>query len=156
MLQKGLAHGRLMTVTVNGRSMMPLLQPDDQIVIAAVQLDQLAIGDIITILHQNSLLTHRFWGSSVGPDDLVYLHTRAERPFPQDPPTPIYNLVGRVVQRKRNMRVLNLQTGKGRWVNRHLILLLKVEDRLCSRQTIYAKIIHRLIKPWRYLIVAIL
>ncbi len=144
-----------MTVTVNGRSMMPLLQPDDQIMIEAVQLDQLAIGDIITIVHQNSLLTHRFWGFSVGPDDMVYLHTRGERPFQQDPPTPAHNLVGRVVQRKRQMQLLTLQTGKGKWVNQHLILLLKLKERICKRQTIWTKIIQRIIKLWSGLITSL-
>ena len=145
-----------MTMTVNGRSMMPLLRPDDQIVIEAVQLDQLAIGDIITVVHQKSLLTHRFWGFSVGEDDVVYLHTCGERPFHQDPVTAVHNLVGRVVQRKRQMRVLNLQTGKGKWINQHFILLLKLEKRLCKRHSIWSKIIQRIINQWRYLVATII
>ena len=141
-----------MTITVNGRSMAPLLQPDDQIMIEAVEHTQLAIGDIVTVFDQNSLLTHRFWGSSIGSDDIVYLHTCRERPFQQDPPLPAQNLVGRVVQRKRHNQILNLQVGIGKWINKHLILLLKIERRIGKQGTVQSKIIQRVIKEWSVLI----
>jgi hypothetical protein len=47
-----------------------------------------------------------------------------------DPPQPATRLVGRVAARRRGKRLLSLQQGPGRWLNRHLAALATLELRL--------------------------
>ena len=112
-------------VTVNGRSMLPLLQPNDTIQIAATQPRQLVRGDIITIESGGELLTHRFWDYLEKPQ---HLQTRGDRQRCFDLPHNYEQLVGRVVRRERGD--MQFQQGAGRWINEYLKWVLTISYKL--------------------------
>lgn len=115
MVRKRLSEGEAVVVTVNGRSMLPLLHPNDHIQIAPVQPSQLARGDIITLAVGGALLTHRFWGHLENRQQLL---TRGDTQSRFDPPYNHNQLVGRVTKRHRGH--LQFQQGTGRWLNGYL------------------------------------
>lgn len=121
-LREQLQEGKTAVLTVVSRSMLPLLQPGDEVVLTAVAPDQLQPGDIITYLAGQHLMTHRFWEERAG-----RLRTRGDRPVQFDPPFLPEQLVGRVQARRRNGRELTLATGVGAWLNERLAKLVQQE-----------------------------
>lgn len=118
MVQAGLQQGKMVTVAVNGRSMHPLLQNGDQVVIEPVECAQLTPGDLITVVANGELLTHRFWQWTTGPGNGQYLQTRGDNRHQFDAPVAPGQLIGRVLIRHRCR--LRLDRGIGRLLNRHL------------------------------------
>ena len=136
LLQKSLAQGQHVTISVNGRSMSPLLQPNDLIVIEPIHIDKLKKGDIVTLISQGQLLTHRFYGFYKSPEHPNgLLCTRGDRLKQFDPSCPPHHLVGRVVQRKRNNKVMEFTTGFGFYLNQHLTWLASTETLLYTYLT---------------------
>ena len=125
MVRERLAAGEMVVVTVNGRSMLPLLRPNDTIQIAPAQPEQLAHGDIITIDIGGELLTHRYWDYLENPQQLK---TRGDRQPYFDLPHSCGQLVGRVVMRERGN--LQFQQGVGRWLNDYLKWVLTISYKL--------------------------
>ncbi len=125
MIRKRLADGEEVVMTVNGRSMLPLLKPNDTILLESVRPDHLKCGDIITIAYDDTLLTHRFWGS---PDNLDKLITRGDRQTTFDAPHTCNQLIGRVSQRHRGN--LFLKHGIGRLLNDYLKWILTISYKL--------------------------
>lgn len=125
LLRESLANGRQPLLTITSNSMAPLLRKGDQIILAGTHHTQLKPGDIITIENAQSLLTHRYWHHQK-----QHLITRGDRPLHFDPPIPIENLIGHVITRKRDQKALNLDVGLGKWLNKHLIWLAKLENKL--------------------------
>ncbi len=125
MVRKRLAEGETVAVTVNGRSMLPLLRPNDTIQIASTQPEQLARGDIITIETGGELLTHRFWDYL---EKSQQLKTRGDRQQNFDNPHNFRQLVGCVVRRERGD--LQFQQGAGRWLNEYLKWILAISYKL--------------------------
>ncbi|MCA9975454.1 MAG: signal peptidase I [Anaerolineales bacterium] len=127
-LKESLHQNQYPRLTVTSNSMLPLLRRGDQIILESVRITELQPGDIITILHQAQLLTHRYWGT-LKQDGQEQLLTRGDRPLQFDAPTPGENLVGRVAQRMRQGHTLSLQAGWGEWLNRRLAQLSQYEWR---------------------------
>ena len=125
MIRKRLADGEEVVMTVNGRSMLPFLKPNDTILLEPVQPDHLQRGDIITIAYADTLLTHRFWGS---PDNAAKLLTRGDRQTTFDAPHTCNQLIGRVSQRHRGN--LFLKHGVGRLLNDYLKWVLTISYKL--------------------------
>ncbi|MCP5097669.1 MAG: S26 family signal peptidase [Chloroflexi bacterium] len=144
LLQKTLAQGQYVTIKVNGRSMSPLLQLNDLIVLEPIHIDNLNKGDIVTIISQGQLLTHRFYSFCNSPEHLAtQLCTRGDRSKQDDPTFPSHHLVGRVVQRKRNNQTMALTTGFGFRLNQHLTWLAITESWIYT----HLKADKELIKP---------
>jgi hypothetical protein len=128
MLRQSMANGQMPFLTISSNSMAPLLKTGDQVGLEAVEPGQLRAGDIITLVQEGHLLTHRFWGL----DGQGRLHTRGDRPLAPDAPGKADQLLGRIVVRRRQNRELSLQTGIGRRLNHHLAWLVRVESSLLT------------------------
>ena len=115
MIRSRLQQGAQVMIRVNGRSMLPLLKPNDAILLESVQPEQLMPGDIITIVCDGVLLTHRFCGYRFDARHPPLLLTRGDRQLILDPPHTYEQLVGQVVIRQRGH--LHLQHGIGYRLN---------------------------------------
>ena len=114
---------RLITLTVNGRSMSPLLKYGDRIDIEPTEPEELEPGDIVTLMVAGTFLTHRFRQMTTDPSASCLLQTRGDHQRQDDPPIPCDQLVGRVVRRHRSR--LQFNQGIGLRLNRALYRLYK-------------------------------
>ncbi len=129
MLRESMQLGQKPNLTLTSNSMSPLLKSGDQVTIQPVLNAQLQTGDIITVIDSHDttqLLTHRYWGTAHRHES-VQVITRGDRPLFFDPPISPEKIVGMVILRRRNGRILNLQQGKGKWLNRQLTALAALE-----------------------------
>lgn len=118
LLHQSIAAGQNPAITLTSGSMAPLLRPGDQIVLRETAVANLQPGDIVTLHDPIGLLTHRFWRA-----DNQHIWTRGDRPLSFDPPADHEQLIGQVIARRRHQRQLDLTTGAGNWLNRHLTKL---------------------------------
>lgn len=127
MLRDSLAKGQHPRLTVSSNSMAPLLKRGDQIILAAIQPEQLKPGDIITLIDSGSaqsLLTHRIWAIQGN-----VILTRGDHALVLDTPWPANAVLGRVTGRTRQQHTLSFQVGLGRWLDRRLAALAQQEQR---------------------------
>lgn len=129
LLRDSLQNGRQPYLTVTSNSMAPLIRAGDRIIITAAGAN-LQPGDILTFETSSGLLTHRFWGFLPGNGrEQPQFITRGDKPLWFDPPLEPAHLVGRVCARQRGERLLDLEKGRGRWLNHHLAWLAAFENR---------------------------
>jgi hypothetical protein len=158
MLRDSLAKGQNPRLTVTSNSMAPLFWTNDQVILEAIQPEQLNRGDIITIVDSSSahdLLTHRIWTRH----DHGFL-MRGDHALLFDKPCSPDTILGRVIGRIHKQHVLTFQNGWGRWLDQHLAAQARREYRwltgsqeapsgdesvVINTQT---KIIHRLFFGW--------
>lgn len=127
LLRESMNEGQQPQLTINSNSMAPLLQSGDQIILTPVTPEQIQPGDLLTLTTESDLLTHRYWGHW-HQGDTVCLLTRGDRPLLYDKPWPIDSLIGRVIARQRQGKVLALEQGRGKWLNDRLTWLAKVDS----------------------------
>lgn len=163
-LRESLAKGFQARLTVTSNSMAPLIQAGDEIILEAVQPEQLNLGDIVTIATRQDMLTHRVWALDLSQPEQAIL-TRGDRPLTFDPPWPSAAVVGRVCGRARQQHVLFWREGAGYWLNQHLAGLARREVRCLTGSqeapawrnepvslTTHIKLVHRLGYAWAILI----
>lgn len=129
MLRYSLQQGQRPFIAITSDSMAPLLRRGDQVQIEAAAWQTLQAGDLVLVQAPVDLLTHRYWGS-VPQAYTDCLLLRGDRPLEFDGLLPASSLIGRVICRRRQQRVLDLQRGAGGWLNRHLARLSRAEIRL--------------------------
>jgi signal peptidase I len=162
-LRQSMAVGQTPFLTISSDSMAPLLKTGDLVGLSPVEMNQLIIGDIITLVQDEHLLTHRFWGI----DDQGRPFTRGDRPFTPDKPGEADQLLGRVIVRRRHDRELSLQMGAGHRLNRHLAWLVRVESYLLTgyapspsasprpskkQRTLFVRLVRRAFFTWASLV----
>jgi hypothetical protein len=142
--------GSEMTLTVTGGSMRPLLRRGDQITLSILPADRIKVGDVVTVGTPSGFLTHRFLGYVPGSDELLLVGDRRAH---LDPPFPCEDLVGVVISRQRNGRILDLTSGNGKLLNGRLAWLIRLRHsypRLNHYRT-YRRLFHgigRLLHRW--------
>ena len=137
-LRKGVVDGRQPHLTITSNSMSPLLRKEDKIILTHTPISQLKPGDIITFEMAAFIQTHRFWFEENGS-----LRTKGDRPLQFDPPISVEKYIGRAYIRKRGDKSLDIEDGLGRWLNRHLFWLARLESR---RR--WPPAVHRLFHVW--------
>lgn len=125
-LRQALRQGQTAVLVVSSNSMAPLLWRGDEVLLTAVTTPQ--PGDILTYFDGCELMTHRYYRQA-GTDWLL----RGDRVIHPDPPIQPPQLVGKVVGRRRNGRLLRLDTGKGARLNALLAQLAHWEARYLLR-----------------------
>jgi signal peptidase I len=167
MIQDSLAQGQHPRLTVSSNSMAPLIRQADQIILEAVQPEQLTPGDIITLADGPQFLTHRIWAiDRSGPDPSIL--TRGDRPLAFDRRHELQAVVGRVMGRTRGRRTLSFQAGAGRWLQAYLWRVVRWEyERLTGSQEVpnaaiesvpqngRTKLFRRLVYGWALLLTKI-
>lgn len=115
-----------MSAMVSSDSMAPLLRQGDRINIIETQPAKLQSGDLVVMHVNRELIVHRYWVSQhLG--DKLYLITKGDRLAVFDPLMPAAYLVGRVVERTRNHRVISFTKTPGLQLNRVLSFLSHLE-----------------------------
>lgn len=146
MLRQGLAQGQTPFLTISSDSMAPLLKSGDQVGLETAEISHLHPGDIITLVTEADLLTHRFWGLTEG-----QLRTRGDRSLLYDPLWSPDCLLGRVIVRRRNGRSLPLDSGRGKRLHRHLAWLVMAESYFLDKKWL-VHFLHRAIYIWASII----
>jgi len=131
LLRQSMEEGRAPYLDVISDSMSPLIVSGDQVQISSTNRDALKVGDVVVMQGNNELLTHRFWGL-INLDAQVQIITKGDRPQHFDHPHDAGTLVGLVIARRRNRRLMDLTKGVGNWLNRWLTALAKVDYHLFS------------------------
>ena len=129
LLQDSMAKGKFPYLNVISNSMAPLVRAGDQIRLAPRSVEALVPGDVVVIRGSSELVTHRYWGIIDIKNSIQFI-TKGDRPQHFDPPNDIDTLVGLVIARKRNGKLLELKNRYGRWLNRQLTRLAAVDNRL--------------------------
>ena len=132
LLHQSMDDGKSPSLVVVSDSMAPLIRSGDQVQIAPITHEALVAGDVVVVSGSQELLTHRFWGLLAAENELKLI-TKGDRPQHFDRPRNIDTLVGLVISRKRNRRLLNIRNGIGRWLSWLLSRLGTLEIRLFSR-----------------------
>ncbi len=121
-LRQALRQGQTAVLVISSNSMAPLLWRGDEVLLTAVATPQ--PGDILTYFDGRALMTHRYYRQA-GAEWLL----RGDRVIHPDPPIQPAQVVGKVVGRKRNGRLLRLDAGKGAKLNNLLAQLAHWEAR---------------------------
>ena len=160
MLRDSLKQGQQPRLTVTSNSMAPLFKVGDQVILEAIQPEQLQANDIVTIIDPRhsaqSLLTHRIWAIR----DAVIL-TRGDHALVFDDLYTPDLILGRISGRTRKQRTLSFKTGLGQWLDHYLAALAQREYRwLTGSQEVpftefepitfntRTKLVHRLFYGW--------
>lgn len=126
MLRESLQYGASPSLTVVSNSMSPLLRSGDQVVLSSVGSRKIEVGQIITFVAADSrrLITHRVAGSVTGNGNSTVV-TFGDRSLLFDPPVAVEDVIGQVVCRRRKGRNLDLNSGRGAWLNEKLMRLAR-------------------------------
>lgn len=135
LLRQAMDEGKFPYLTVISNSMAPLIKRGDQIRIGPATAESLQPGEIVVFLGPAQLITHRYWGY-LSQSDQTSLVTKGDRPQHFDEPFHPANMVGRVLGRRRDQRVMSFRTGIGGRLNSHLANLAKLEIRLFSKKPV--------------------
>lgn len=147
LLRQALANGQAVRVKVISDSMEPLLQAGDTLVLSRFPIEYVAdieefIGEMVTVVVGNTLITHRLIGYDKGS-----VQTAADRSGAIDPLVPIDALLGRVIARERLDSTLPFTSGHGQRVSqkryRALRRLIAMHRRLPGWLHGPATVIHR-------------
>lgn len=114
LLRRSLANGQAVRVKVISGSMEPLLQKRDTVVISGLTPEEVstAIGEIITFVVGNELVTHRLISG-----DQTTFQTAADRSGAVDPARPVEDILGKVIARERRGASLAFTSGEGRQIS---------------------------------------
>jgi signal peptidase I len=106
-LAEQLKHGRPITVSVASSSMTPTIVPGDDLSVSSVPSDQLHIGDIVLFEREGDWIAHRLI-SLAHKDGLTRVVTRGDNAIGSDQPAPVSDVLGRVVEIRRDGRTVPL------------------------------------------------
>jgi signal peptidase I len=107
-IQLAAAHvrrGGTVHVRVVGISMLPLLRPGDEIIVAPLRPEGPQVGEVLMVVNRRGLLTHRVVARKA-----TTVYTRGDNATGDDPPNALSDVVGRVVGRVRGGQRLGLAT----------------------------------------------
>lgn len=127
MLRESLQYGASPSLTVVSNSMSPLLRRGDQVVLSSVGPRQIEAGQIITFVTADGrrlLKTHRVAGLVTDHRKSTFA-TFGDRSLLFDPPVAVEDVIGQVVCRRRNGHSLDLNSGRGAWLNKKLMRLAR-------------------------------
>jgi len=114
-LNKKLVPGDQFRLRVTSRSMMPLLEPNDFILVETCTQNQIHRGDLITIRRHNDIVTHRL--VNIGQNTVL---TKGDHSPLPDAPVKSKDVLGRVNKIERGTFSLNLRSPKWTISNRLL------------------------------------
>ncbi|GAB4267690.1 MAG: hypothetical protein Kow0080_09930 [Candidatus Promineifilaceae bacterium] len=116
-LRQALADGSHPQLKVTSHSMTPFLQKDDRLFLENAAITALHPGDVVTIVSDVALFTHRFWQRQ---DDNYFL-TKGDRANQLDAPWQNSQFIGRVCAVQRGHRILSLTDGPGAQLQQRLM-----------------------------------
>ena len=135
LLRQSMEDGKTPSLNVISDSMSPMIRSGDQVQLAAVAHETLLPGDVVVFSGDVELTTHRFWGLTTVENE-NQLITKGDRPQHFDQLHDIDTLVGLVIGRRRNGRLLKLNEGAGQWLNIQLTRLAEIDIRLFSKAAV--------------------
>ncbi len=127
-LRELISEGKRPFATVSSDSMAPLIRPGDQVQIAQIAAPELKPGMIVLIAH-DELVVHRYWKMAER-DGQQFLITHGDRLRKIDKPSLEPDLIGQVVARRRQGKILSLTQGPGQWLDYMLARLSAFQLRI--------------------------
>jgi hypothetical protein len=119
LLKQSIRQGTMPSLTVVSNSMSSLLRPGDQVGLQIVELSQIRSGHIVTFSNPRDpgdLVIHRVVGATAD-EEAGKILTIGDRTLILDKLVSMEDVVGRMIWRRRNGRVLDLEVGKGAWLS---------------------------------------
>ena len=112
LLRESLQRRQTPYVQLISNSMAPLFWAGDEARIGSADLYSLAVGELVVWQTESAIFTHRLWQwHDVG--HLRFFLTRGDRNLTYDPGWSAAQLIGKVIGRRRDGKILDLQTGRG-------------------------------------------
>ncbi len=119
--------GQAINLTLTTPSMLPTLQPGDQVIVRGARADELRLGDIVLIQAGAARIAHRLIGWR-RVDDVACLVTKGDHAPVADAICLPTDLCGIIIAAQRGERRLNFQSAGARGVNRLLAFFSRGED----------------------------
>jgi signal peptidase I len=129
-LREHIREDRIARLTVSSDSMSPLLKSGDIIGLRHASEAQIQPGKIVTFNapgDPQGLKTHRIVASWRNDQGNRLILTRGDHVLTFDPPWNAEAVVGQVIWRARNGRILKFDQGLGQWLSRQLGLIAEME-----------------------------
>jgi signal peptidase I len=116
LVNEELNSGKVFCFVVSTVSMLPLIKPEDEIVVRKVSKETLKRGDIIVFEKYRELYTHRLLYRRMS-DSKIELITKGDNSLIIDEPTSEKGLLGKVIRIKRGNKSINLESKFWKIVN---------------------------------------
>lgn len=100
-----------------GNSMNPILTDRNQILVKAVSLQDLRLGDIIVYKNKDQFIAHRFLYRNFRKDNIMEIVAKADDSSERDEPFSLNCLLGKIVEINRKGKTLNLENNFWRIVS---------------------------------------
>lgn len=129
-LREHIRGDRLARLTVSSDSMAPLLKSGDVIGLRRAGEAQIEPGQIVTFSapgDSQSLMTHRIAASWRDDQGHQLILTRGDHSPTFDPPWNLEAIIGQVIWRSRNGRILQFDQGPGQWLSKQLAAISEKE-----------------------------
>jgi signal peptidase I len=140
LLQSDLKTGERIRFAVTSNSMQPVLGIAEYVIAEAIPAEHIQCGDILVVQRKDDFLTHR----AISRSKNGWL-TKGDNNSLPDPPTPVEQIVGRVMAVEKERRKIDLQERKWIYIGTLLAKLGKLETR--------AFFVHRYLRyPFRIMI----
>lgn len=134
-IREHISEDRTARLTVSSNSMSPLLKSGDIIGLRHAGEAQIQPGQIVTFNtpgDPQGLMTHRIVASWRNDQGNQLILSRGDHVLSFDPPWNAEAIVGRVIWRARNGRILQFDQGPGQWLSRQLGQIAEKERALIS------------------------
>jgi signal peptidase I len=108
LISEELSSGKVCCFAVSTLSMLPLIRPEDEIVVGKSSGQTLKCGDIIVFERFKELYTHRFLCRRMSGSEMT-LVTKGDNSFTADDPISAKDLLGKVTRIRKANRSINLE-----------------------------------------------
>jgi len=109
LINEELNSGKVFCFVISTLSMLPLIKPEDEIVVRKHSLNTLKRGDIIVFEKYRELYTHRLLYRRMS-DSKIELITKGDNSLIIDEPISEKGLLGKVIRIKRGNKSINLES----------------------------------------------
>jgi signal peptidase I len=116
LLEEAASNHQKFKLEVASRSMLPLLQPGNQIIVEPMPSNHLRCGDVVVFRRSSDLVTHRL----IAIDEGGRIHTKGDNLLFEDPPVPFVDVLGRVTVIERGQQAFDLTTPRWKVINQVL------------------------------------
>lgn len=116
LINEELNSGKVFCFVVSTVSMLPLIKPEDEIVVRKDSLNTLKCGDIVVFEKYRELYTHRLLCKRLSGSKIT-LVTKGDNSFIADDPISEKDLLGKVIRIKRGNKFINLESKFWKIVN---------------------------------------
>jgi signal peptidase I len=116
LISEELNSGKVFRFTISTPSMLPLIKPEDKIIVRKDSLDTLRCGDIVVFEKYRDLYTHRLLCKKIS-SPKIELITKGDNSLVIDEPVSGDELLGKVIRIERGTKCIDLESKFWKIVN---------------------------------------